>query len=91
MFLKYHKKENQTTVQVVEEEIVCKFELLYEADAQVQKTLKISYFLACATPPSSSVKMAKKCDFSPFLTFVRSTTARLKNELFRDVQWSLYL
>ena len=32
--------------------------------------------------------MAEKCDFPPFLTFARSTTACLKNELFRDMQWS---
>ena len=42
----------------------------------------------CATSPSSSVKTSRKCDFPPFLTFVRSTTASLKNELFGDVQWS---
>ena len=42
----------------------------------------------CATSPSSSVKTSEKCDFPPFLTFARSTIARLKNELFRDVQWS---
>ncbi len=40
---------------------------------------------------TSSVKTAEKFDFPPFLTFARSTTARLKYELFRDVQWSQYV
>lgn len=63
-------------------------ELISETDAEVQKTLKNGCFLTSATSPSSSVKMAEKCDFPPFLTFVRSPTARLKNELFRDLPWA---